>query len=135
MHNVHILSRRSVKSHLDSVLDFPSVVSDDEGGLHDSRELDVAVSFMLTLELVQQGLIGSLGETRGNSDFIRQRFKIQVMRTLEKKKVESGINLTSHFMHIKPSCHRRFLSGKFSLGSCFCSSCLFILFYFGSGNS
>lgn len=50
-------------SHLDSVLDFPSVVSDDEGGLHDSRELDVAVSFMLTLELVQQGLISSLRET------------------------------------------------------------------------
>ena len=50
-------------SHLDSVLDFTSVVSDDEGGLHNSRELDVAVSFMLTLELVQQGLIGRLGET------------------------------------------------------------------------
>lgn len=60
-------------SHLDSVLDFPSVVSDDEGRLHDSRELDVAVSFMLTLELVQQGLIGCLGETLGNSDFIRNR--------------------------------------------------------------
>lgn len=50
-------------SYLDSVLDFPSVVSDDEGRLHDSGELDVAVSFMLTLELVQQGLIGSLRET------------------------------------------------------------------------
>ena len=44
-------------------------MSDDEGGLHDSGELDVAVSFMLSLELVQQGLIGSLGETGGNSDF------------------------------------------------------------------
>lgn len=54
-------------SHLDSILDFASVVSDDEGGLHDSRELDVAVSFMLTLELVQQGLIGSLRETKGTS--------------------------------------------------------------------
>lgn len=61
------------ESHLDSVLDFPSVVSDDEGRLHDSRELDVAVSFMLTLELVQQGLIGCLGETLGNSGFIRNR--------------------------------------------------------------
>lgn len=54
-------------SHLDSILDFASVVSDDEGGLHDSRELDVAVSFMLTLELVQQGLVGSLRETEGTS--------------------------------------------------------------------
>lgn len=60
-------------SHLDSVLDFTSVVSDDEGGLHDSRELDVAVSFMLTLELVQQGLIGRLGET-GDTE-ISSRFK------------------------------------------------------------
>lgn len=51
-------------SHLDSILDFPSIVSDDEGRLHDSRELNVAVSFMLTLELVQQGLIGGLRETR-----------------------------------------------------------------------
>lgn len=50
-------------SYLDSVLDFPSIVSDDEGRLHDSGELDVTVSFMLTLELVQQGLIGSLRET------------------------------------------------------------------------
>lgn len=65
-------------SHLDSVLDFTSVVSDNEGRLHDSRELDVAVSFMLTLELVQQGLIGSLRETRGNRDFIRPRFKTQI---------------------------------------------------------
>lgn len=54
---------QSKTSHLDSILDFTSVVSDDEGGLHDGGELDVAVSFMLTLELVQQGLIGSLGET------------------------------------------------------------------------
>lgn len=70
-------------SHLDSVLDFTSVVSDDEGRLHDSRELDVAVSFMLTLELVQQGLIGSLGETRGDGDFIRRRFKTQIMEILK----------------------------------------------------
>ena len=55
-------------SHLDSVLDLPGVVSDDEGRLHDSGELDVTVSFMLTLELVQQGLIGGLGETRGKRD-------------------------------------------------------------------
>lgn len=51
-------------SHLDSILDFPSVVSDDEGRLHDSGELDVTVSFVLTLELVQQGLIGRLRETK-----------------------------------------------------------------------
>lgn len=50
-------------SHLDSVLDFTGVVSYDEGRLHDSGELDVGVSLMLTLELVQQGLIGSLRET------------------------------------------------------------------------
>lgn len=49
-------------SYLDAVLDFTSIVADDEGWLHDSGELDVAVSFMLMLELVQQGLIGSLGE-------------------------------------------------------------------------
>lgn len=63
---IHILAQTEPiehPSHLDSVLDFTSVVADDEGWLHDSRELDVAVSFMLTLELVQQGLIGSLGET------------------------------------------------------------------------
>lgn len=57
-----------VASHLDSVLDFAGVVSDDEGGLHDGRELDVAVSVMLSLELVQQGLVGGLRETRGNTD-------------------------------------------------------------------
>lgn len=39
-------------------------MADDEGWLHDSGELNVAVSFMLTLELVQQGLIGGLGEAR-----------------------------------------------------------------------
>ncbi len=71
------------KSHLDSVLDFTSIVSDDEGRLHDSRELDVAVSFMLTLELVQQGLIGSLGETRADRDFIRRRFKTQITEILK----------------------------------------------------
>lgn len=54
------------RAYLDSVLDFAGVVSDDEGGLHDSGELDVAVSFMLTLELVQQRLIGGLRETGGN---------------------------------------------------------------------
>lgn len=54
-------------SHLDAVLDFTGVVSDDEGRLHDSGELDVAVSFMLTLELVQQRLIGGLGETKGGA--------------------------------------------------------------------
>lgn len=84
---------RERASHLDSVLDFTSVVSDNEGGLHDSRELDVAVSFMLTLELVQQGLIGSLGETRGNRDFIRPRFKTQIN---EKEKLTLWINLWLH---------------------------------------
>lgn len=47
-------------SHLNAVLDLPSVVSDDEGRLHDSRKLDVAVSLVLPLELVQQRLVGGL---------------------------------------------------------------------------
>lgn len=38
-------------------------MSDDEGGLHDGRKLDVAVSFMLPLELIQQSLVGRLRET------------------------------------------------------------------------
>ena len=37
-------------------------MSDNEGGLHDSRELDVAVPLMLPLELIQQSLVGGLGE-------------------------------------------------------------------------
>lgn len=46
-------------------------MSDDEGGLHDGGELDVAVPFVLTLELVQQGLIGGLRETGGKGrDYI-----------------------------------------------------------------
>lgn len=60
---IYTVNTQEHTSHLDSILDFTGVVSDDEGGLHNSRELDVAVSFMLTLELVQQGLIGRLGET------------------------------------------------------------------------
>lgn len=39
-------------------------MSDDEGRLHDGRKLNVAVSFMLPLELVQQSLVGRLGETK-----------------------------------------------------------------------
>lgn len=49
---------------LDAILDFASIVSDDEGRFHDGRKLDVAVSFMLPLEFIQQGLIGGLRETR-----------------------------------------------------------------------
>lgn len=54
---------------LDTVLDLASIVSDNKGGLHDSRELDVAVSFMLPLELFQQSLVGGLREakTKGES--------------------------------------------------------------------
>lgn len=48
--------------HLHTVLDLPGVVSDDESRLHDSRKLDVAVSFVLSLELVQQCLVGGLWE-------------------------------------------------------------------------
>lgn len=49
-------------SHLHAVFDLPSVVLDDEGRLHDGRKLDVAVSLMLSLELVQQRLVGGLRE-------------------------------------------------------------------------
>lgn len=38
-------------------------MSDDEGGLHDSGKLDVAVPLMLPLELIQQSLVGGLRET------------------------------------------------------------------------
>lgn len=38
-------------------------MSDDEGRLHDSGELDVAVGLVLPLELVQQSLVVGLGET------------------------------------------------------------------------
>ena len=48
---------------LDTVLDLASIVSDNEGGLHDSGELDVAVSLMLPLELIQQSLVGGLRGT------------------------------------------------------------------------
>lgn len=48
--------------HLHAVLDLSSVVSDDEGRLHDGRKLDVAVSLVLSLEFVQQCLVGGLRE-------------------------------------------------------------------------
>lgn len=50
-------------SDLDAVLDFAGVVSDNEGRLHDSGELNVAVGLVLPLELVQQSLVVGLGET------------------------------------------------------------------------
>lgn len=49
-------------SHLHAVLDLSSVVSDNKSRLHDSRKLDVAVSLVLSLELVQQGLVCGLRE-------------------------------------------------------------------------
>lgn len=49
-------------SHLHTVLDLSSVVSDNEGRLHDGRKLDVAVSLVLSLELVQQCLVCGLRE-------------------------------------------------------------------------
>lgn len=48
---------------LDTVLDLASIVSDNEGRLHDSGELDVGVPLMLPLELIQQSLVGGLRET------------------------------------------------------------------------
>lgn len=59
-----------VASHLDSVLDFAGVVSDDEGGLHDSGELDVAVPLVLPLEFIQQRLVGGLRETEEKKEFV-----------------------------------------------------------------
>lgn len=47
---------------LDTILDLASIVFDNEGGLHDSRELDVAIPLMLPLELIQQSLVGGLWE-------------------------------------------------------------------------
>lgn len=87
--------------HLDSVLDFASVVSDDEGGLHDGRELDVAVSFMLTLELVQQGLIGGLGETEGNGGFYQHwnlKSKTPRLNCFSLAKVSLGTYFTALFV-------------------------------------
>lgn len=52
-----------VNTDLDTVLDLAGIVSDNEGGLHNSRELDVAVPLMLSLELIQQSLVGGLRET------------------------------------------------------------------------
>lgn len=53
-----------VDTDLDTILDFTSIVSDNEGGLHDCRELDVAVPVMLPLEFIQQCLVGGLRETK-----------------------------------------------------------------------
>lgn len=65
------------RADLDAVLDLPSIVSDNEGGLHDSRELDVAVPLMLPLELIQQSLVGGLGETeiKGQKSLIWRTIK------------------------------------------------------------
>ena len=52
---------------LDPVFDLASIVADDEGGLHDSRKLNVAVSLMLPSELVQQSLVGGLGKARASA--------------------------------------------------------------------
>ena len=54
---------REDHTDLDTVLDLASIVSYDEGGLHDGGELDVAVALVLPLELIQQGLVGGLRET------------------------------------------------------------------------
>lgn len=51
-----------VDTDLHTVLDLARVVSDNEGGLHDGRELDVAVPLVLPLELIQQRLVGGLRE-------------------------------------------------------------------------
>lgn len=51
------------ETDLNPVLDFASIVLDDEGRLHDGRELDVPVALMLPPELIQEGLVGGLRET------------------------------------------------------------------------
>lgn len=53
---------------LHSVFDLAGVVPDDKRWLHNSRELDVTVSLMLPLELVQEGLVRSLWETKGGTN-------------------------------------------------------------------
>lgn len=65
---------------LDTVLDLASIVSDDEGGLHDGRELDVAVPLMLPLELIQQSLVGGLRETetRGQKSLIWRTMRLYI---------------------------------------------------------
>lgn len=50
-------------SDLDTVLDLSSIVSDNEGGLHDSRKFNVAVPLMLPLKFIQQSLVGGLRKT------------------------------------------------------------------------
>lgn len=47
---------------LDPVFDLSSIVVNNEGRLHHRGELDVAVSLMLPLELIQQCLVGGLRE-------------------------------------------------------------------------
>ena len=61
--------------YLDAVLDFAGVVADNEGGLHDGGELDVAVPLMLPFELVQQGLVRGLGETKGTEKRVGTRVR------------------------------------------------------------
>ncbi len=58
-------------SHLDAVFDLAGVVSDDEGWLHDGRELDVTVSLVLPLKLIQQSLIRRLRKTAQHSHLIK----------------------------------------------------------------
>lgn len=48
---------------LHSILDFACVVFDDESWLHHCWKFNVGVPFVLTLELVQQGLVGGLRKT------------------------------------------------------------------------
>lgn len=73
-------------------------MSDDEGRLHDSGELDVAVSFMLTLELVQQRLIGRLGETEEHSRPVRLDFNSETkLLAALKCPITSGESVSFHF--------------------------------------
>lgn len=72
------------RSHLHAVLDLPGVVPDDEGWLHDGRKLNVAVSLVLPLELVQQSLVGGLREAvmeqrKSLSQISRNKFHISFM--------------------------------------------------------
>lgn len=60
-------------------------MSDDESGLHDGGELNVAVSLMLTLELVQQGLIGSLREAAVTPPTKKKKKSHQQQQTNEDK--------------------------------------------------
>lgn len=93
-------------SHLHTVLDLSSVVSDDKRWLHDGRKLDVAVPFVLPLELVQQRLVSGLWEAEHGTDKVneisRQKFTMSLMWATSLEPDDTHRKLTQtekHKMH------------------------------------